>query len=131
MVVNAPTSALTKPRINSSILPSLIKVRLKGAREYLEVLAQIDTPQFFQLTSRGATLRTPEKGHITFNFGVIFVGFLSHISDYYAVLSMRILCTASQWYCTPLSTLKDLYIFENRVNPPLWQLEDEVELKRL
>ena len=103
----------------------------QGAREYLEVLAQIDTPQLFQPTSRGATLRTPERGHITFNSEVIFVGFLSHISDYYAVFSVRILCTASDWYCTPLSTLKDLYIFEDRVNPPLWQFEDDIDLIRL
>jgi hypothetical protein len=68
-----------------SILPSLTKIRSKGASEYLEeILARIDaprlnalhitffnqiifdTPQLFQFISRRPTLRAPEKGRIAF-----------------------------------------------------------------
>jgi hypothetical protein len=145
---------LPPPPLTRSILPSLTKIRFKGASEYLEeTLARIDapqldelhitffnqiifdTPQLFQFINRRPTLRAPEKGHIAFNSEAISVGFLSQASDY-AVLSVRILCTASEWQlssleqvCTsslpPISTLEDLYIFEDRVNPPCWQSDVE------
>ncbi|KAN0123115.1 hypothetical protein V8E52_003068 [Russula decolorans] len=145
---------LSPPPLTRSILPSLTKIQFKGSSEYLEeILARIDaprldelhitffnqitfdTPQLFQFISRTPTLRAPEKGHIAFNSEAIFVGFQSQTSDY-AVLSVRILYTASEWQlssleqvCTSslplLSTLEDLYIFEDRVNPPRW--EDDVE----
>jgi hypothetical protein len=87
-----------------------------------------DTPQLFQFISRRPTLRAPEKGHIAFHSKAITVEFPSQISDY-AVLSMEIRCTVSEWQllslgqvCTsslpPLSTLECLYIFEDRGHPP-------------
>ena len=142
------------PLLTRSILPSLTKILFKGASEYLEeILARIDAPrlnllhitffnqivfdapQLFQLISRRPTLRAPEKGYISFNSKAIIVKFPSQTSDY-GVLSVRIQCTASEWQlsslvgvCTsslpPLSTLVDLYIFDDRVHPPRWQ--DDVE----
>jgi hypothetical protein len=138
-----PPSPLTR-----SILPSLTKVRFKGASEYLEeILARIDaprlnqlhiiffhqtifdTPQLFQFISRRPTLRAPEKGHISFRLSAIIVTFLSQTSDY-GVLSVEFPYTASEWQlsfltqvCTsslpPVSTLEDLYIHE--VSYPHWQ----------
>jgi hypothetical protein len=153
-----PRSALeSRPLLPSarSILPSLTKIRFKGASEYLEeILARIDaprlnalhitffnqiifdTPQLFQFISRRPTLRAPEKGHISFNSKAIIVKFPSQTSNYER-LSVEIPCTASEWQlssleqvCTsslpPVSALEDLYIFEDRLNPPpRWQ--DDVE----
>jgi hypothetical protein len=88
-----------------------------------------DTPQLFQFISRRPTLRAPEIGHIAFNFNfeAIIVKFLSLESEY-GVLSVQIPFTAEEWQlspvkqaCTstlpPLSTLQDLYIFEDRKYP--------------
>jgi hypothetical protein len=141
------------PPLTRSILPSLTKIEFKGASEYLEqILARIDaprvndlyitffnqiifdTPQLFQFIGRKPTLRAPEKGHITFESDAIFAEFSSQTSDY-GVLSVEILCTATEWQlssleqvCTssfpPASTLEDLYI-EERYPPPRWQ--DDVE----
>ena len=137
-----------------SILPSLTKIRFKGASEYLEkILAWIDaprlnelhltffnqiifdTPQLFQSISRRPTLRAPEKGRITFNSEAVTVGFLSQISDYGA-LGLEISCSAPEWQlssleqvCTsslpPVSTLEDLYIVEERHRRPRWQDDAE------
>ena len=142
------------PSLTRSILLSLTKMRFQGASEYLEeILARIDaprlnkihitlfnqiifdTPQLFQFISRRPTLRAPEKGHIAFNSGDVFVGFPSQTSDY-AVLSVRILCMASEWQlssleqvCTsslpPFSTLEDLYMHKDPYWRPHWQ--DDVE----
>jgi hypothetical protein len=142
------------PPLTRSILPSLTEIRFKGASEYLEeILARIDvprldelhltffnqiifdTPQLFQFISRRPTLRTPEKGHIEFSSEAIMVKFPSQPSDH-GVLSVRILCTVSEWQlssleqvCTsslpPVSALEDVYIFEDRGNPPHWQ--DDIE----
>ena len=131
------------PPLTRSILPSLTKVRFKGASEYLEeILARIDvprldelhltffnqiifdTPQLFQFISRRPTLRTPEKGHIEFSSEAIMVKFPSQPSDH-GVLSVRILCTVSEWQlssveqvCTsslpPVSTVEDLHISEDQ-----------------
>jgi hypothetical protein len=144
---------LPPPPLTRSILPSLAEIQFKGASEYLEeILARIDaprldelhitffnqilfdTPQLSQFISRRPTLRAPERGHITFSSKAIVVEFPSQTSDY-DVLSVEIPCTVSEWQlssleqvCTsslpPVSTLEDLYIFENRANPPRWQ--DEV-----
>ena len=124
-----------------SILPSLTKILFKGASEYLEdILVRIDTPrlnlfditflnpammifeteELFQFISR----RPTEKGHITFNPKAITV--TSETFDYIVP------CVASEWQlssleqvCTsslpPPSTLEDLYIFEDRGNPPRFQ----------
>ena len=142
------------PALTRSILPSLTKILFKGDSEYLEeILAQVDapqlgelhinffnqiifdTPQLFQLVSRRSTLRSPEKGLISFSSKDIIVKFSSQTSDYGA-LSVQIPCMASEWQLSsleqvcnsslpPLSTLEDLYIFEDRDYPPRWQ--DDVE----
>ena len=94
-----------------------------------------DTPQLFRFISRRPALRTLQKANIAFNSHATVVKFQSPTSNR-DVLSVTILCTASDWQvssieqvCTssfpPLSTLEDLYIFENRKYPPLW--EDDVE----
>ena len=146
---------LPPPPLTRSILPSLTKIRFKGASEYLEViLARIDTPrldllhitffnqiifdtpQLFQFISRRPTLRAPEKGRIAFNHKAIIVKFPSRTSDCY-VLRVEIPCSAPEWQlssleqvCTsslpPVSTLDDLYIVEDRAIPPRWQ--DDVEI---
>ena len=138
------------PPLTRSNLPKLTKIRFKGASEYLEeILARIDvprldellitffnqiifdTPQLFQFISRRPALRAREKGLIIFNSKAIIVKFPSGISDY-GVLSVQILSAVSEWQhssleqvCTsslsPLSTLEDLYIFEDRRYPPRWQ----------
>jgi hypothetical protein len=142
------------PPLTRSILSSLTGICFKGASEYLEVILSridaprldelditffnqiiFDTPQFSQFISRRPTLRAPEIGHISFNSQGIIVKFPSQPSGY-GVLSVRIHCTVSEWQlssleqvCTsslpPVSTLEDLYIFENRGYPPRWQ--DDVE----
>ena len=145
---------LPPPPLTRSILPSLTKIRFKGASEYLEeILARIDAPrlnelhiiffnqiifdlpQLFQFIRRKPALRAPDKGRIEFSSDAIFVKFISQISDY-GVLSVKISCTASEWQLSsleqvcssslpPLSALEDLYIFEVRGNAPRWQ--DDVE----
>jgi hypothetical protein len=129
------------PPLTRSILPSLTKIRFKGASEYLEeILARIDaprlnkmditffnqiifdTPQLFQFISRRPTLRAPEKGRIRFYRGAIIVIFPSQTSDSDIALSVNIPCTPTEWQlssleqvCTsslpPVSTLEDLYIY--------------------
>ena len=138
------------PPLTRSILPSLTLIKFKGASEYLEkILAWIDaprllqmfitffnqtifdTPQLFQFISRRPTLRAPEMGHIAFHSEAIIFKFPSRTSDY-VILTMEIPCTVSEWQlssleqvCTsslpPVSTLEDLYIFENRRHPLHWQ----------
>ena len=137
-----------------SILPRLTKIGFKGASAYLEeILTQIDaprlykfhitffnqiifdTPQLFQFISRRPTLRAPKKSLVIFNSKAIIVKFPSQTSDN-NILSVQISCTVSEWQlssvaqvCTsslpPISTLEDLYILENRGDPPRWQ--DDVE----
>ena len=137
-----------------SILPRLTKIQFKGASEYLEeILARIDapqlnnlhitffneiifdTPQLFQFISRRPTLRAPQEGRITFDSGAISIKFSSQTSD--GVLSVQILCTASDWQLSsleqvftsslpPVSTLENLYIVEEDLLVQLrWQ--DDVE----
>ena len=142
------------PPLTRPILPRLTNIQFRGASEYLEeILARIDaprldgfhitffnqimfdTPQLFQFISRRPALRAPQKGHMVFNSKDIVVKFQSQTSDYDR-LSVKILCSASDWQlssieqvCTsslpPLSTLEDLYIFESRKYPPLWQADVE------
>jgi hypothetical protein len=142
------------PPPTRSILPSLTKIRFKGASEYLEeILARIDapqlddlhitffnqlifdTPQLFQFISRRPTLRGPEEGQIEFSSEAIIVKFPSQTSNY-RVLSVQIPCRASEWQLSsleqvytsslpPVFTLEDLYIFEDQENPLHWQ--DDVE----
>ena len=142
------------PPLTRSILSSLTNIHFHGASEYLEViLARIDaprldqlfiilfnqiifdTPQLFQFINRSPTLRALERGHIEFQPQSTFVGFCSQTSDY-DVLSVRIPCASSEWQlssleqvCTsslpPVSTLKDLYIVDNRGYPSHWQ--DDIE----
>src|SRR6267154_4411909 len=103
------------PPLTRAILPSLTRIKFKGASEYLEViLARInaprldnlritffneiifDTPQLFQLISRTPTLRAREKGRIAFSDDAVMVKFPSQTSNYKA-LRMDIQCTASGW----------------------------------
>jgi hypothetical protein len=90
-----------------------------------------DTPQLFQFIDRRPTLRAPDKGHILFDSQGIIIKFPSRTSGS-GVISVRIPCTVSDWQlssleqvCTsslpPVSTLENLYIFENRGYPPRWQ----------
>ena len=142
------------PPLTRTLFRGLTKIRFKGASEYLEkILTWIDvlrldelditffnqlifdTPQLFQFISRSPMLRAPEKGYVGFRSDAIIVKFLPKTPDY-NVVSVRILCTASEWQlsslkqvCTsslPLfSTLEDLYVFENQRDQPRWQ--DDVE----
>ena len=136
------------PPLTRSTLPSLTKFVFKGASEYLEeILARVDaprlnkmhitffnqiifnTPRLFQFISQSPTLRTPERGYIVFcHFGIRFI---SQTSDC-GVLTVEISCTTSEWQISSLeqvctsslpfvSTLEDLYIFENRKRSPRWQ----------
>jgi hypothetical protein len=61
----------------------------------------LDTPQLFQFIGRRPTLKAPEKCHMVCSSEAIFVTFPSQTSDY-AVLSMRILCTAPEWQLSSL-----------------------------
>jgi hypothetical protein len=96
-----------------------------------------DTPQLFQFISRRPTLRALEAGYIEFNAGFATLKFPPQTSIFDSdALSVRIRCTVSEWQlssleqvCTsslpPVSTLEDLYILEDREEPPDWQ--DDVE----
>ena len=142
------------PPLTRIILPSLTRIKFKGASEYLEViLARInapqlddlhitffneiifDTPQLFQFISRTPTLRALEKGRIAFSEDAVMVKFPSQKSDY-KTLRVDILCRASGWQLSaaeqvftssfpPVSTLEDLYILELPVARPRWQ--DDVD----
>jgi hypothetical protein len=142
------------PPPTRSILPNLTRISFEGASEYLEeILARIDaprldgldvifnnqvifdTPQLFQFISRIPTLRALERGHIAFSYDTILVKSPSQPSDH-GLFSVRIRCTEEEWQLSslkhvcssslpPVSTLEDLYIFEDRRYPPCWQ--DDVE----
>ena len=132
------------PQLTRSILPSLTKIIFQGPSEYLEViLARIDaprlnylkttaffshiifdTPQFFRFINQRST---PEAGCIAFLFQKITFEFRSQTSDC-DVLSVRRQCVVSEWQLEsleqvrtssllPVSTLEDLYIFEDRSYP--------------
>ena len=99
------------------------------------IIIIFDTPQFFQFISRRPTPRAPKKCDIEFRSRVIFIKFPSETSDY-GVLSVEIPCTASEWQPSPLeqvctsslpsvSTLENLYIFEDQGHPLLWQSDVE------
>ena len=147
------------PPLTRSILPSLTDFIFQGASEYLEViLARIDaprlddlsitffnqiifdTPQLFQFICRRPTLRALERGRIAFLSKAVIFDFRSQTSDH-DVLSMEMRCAVPEWQlssleqvCTsslpPISTLEDLYIFENRgdEDPLRWQDDFEVTL---
>ena len=128
-------------QLTRSILPSLTEIRFQGDSEYLEeILARIDaprlneiritlfhqiifhTPELFQFISRRPTPRAPEAGYInlcysgiavkfplqTSNYGVPTVQ-ISYIASNGQLPSLRQICTPS---LPPVSTLEDLYIFE-------------------
>ena len=146
-----PSRRPPPPPPTRSILPSLTKIIFKGGCEYLEgIFARIDaprlsslkmiffnqiifdTPELFQFISRRPTLRALEKAYVRFGYDGIVVIF--PISDHRVHVEIR--CMASEWQlssleqvCTsslpPVSTLGDLYIFENRNDPARWQ--DDVE----
>ena len=135
------------PPLTRSILPNLTYIGFSGTSEYLEeILARIDAPrlddlniaffnqiifdttQLFQFARRTPTLRAPERGIITFMPHAIVIKFHG--------LSVKILCTTSEWQLSSLeqvcalslplvSTLEDLYI-EEKYSPPPWH--DDVEI---
>ena len=145
------------PPLTRSILPSLTKIEFNGPDEYLEeILARIDatqlnkmdilffhemtfdTPQLFQFISRRPTLMAPEKGLLTFNSDATIFKFSSQASVY-GELRVKILLAASEWEYSsvehdwisslyPVPALKDLYIFEDRADPPEWQDDDTLWL---
>ena len=138
------------PPLARSILPSLTDIRFRGASESLEeILARVDvprlnemyitffnqiifdTPQLFRFISRRPTLRAPKEGGIVFGSNNITVKFPSQTSDN-GVLSVKIQCTPSEWQLSSLeqvcissspllSTLENLYIFEDPWDSPRWQ----------
>jgi hypothetical protein len=93
-----------------------------------------DTPQFIQFISRTPTLKALEKARVDFEWG-LYGGAsvnLSSKTSGYGELTVRIQCSELDWQlssleqvCTsslpPLSTLEDLYIFEDRY----WQVEKQ------
>ena len=94
----------------------------------LDYQSLFDTPQLFQFINRKPTLRSPEKGHIVFAFRRIIINFPSQTSaigelcvrtscfDYFLESELPQLSALVQ-VCTsslpPVSTLEDLYIFDD------------------
>ena len=137
----APESRLPPPpSLTRSILSSLTEINFIGTSEYLEViLAHIDaprlhdldiaffnqiifhTPQLSQLISRRPTFMEMEKGCIRFSYQAVAVKSPSLTSA--GKLKVEILSRVLEWQlsfleqvCTssfpPVSTLKDLYIYD-------------------
>jgi hypothetical protein len=120
----------------------VILARIEAPRlDYLNItfFNQIifDTPQLFQFISRRPTLRALEKGSIAFHSKAIIFDFRSQTSEY-EVLSVQMRCAVPEWQLSsleqvcsgtsslpPVSTLEDLYIFENREYPLRWQDDNE------
>ena len=94
-----------------------------------------DTPQFIQFISRTPTLKALEKAHVVFEDDAARVNLSSQTSGY-GELKVKIPCRELDWQvssleqvCTsclpPLSTLEDLYIYEDPYSQPDWQ--DNIE----
>ena len=144
------------PPLTRLVLPALKSFKFKGVGEYLEDLVAhidapqllifhitffnqivFDTPQFIQFISRTPMLIPLEKAHIIFDAGAARVKLSSRTSGY-GELKVKIPCIELDWQvssleqvCTlclpPLSTLEDLYIYENflSMGKPKWQ--DNIE----
>jgi hypothetical protein len=94
-----------------------------------------DTPQLIQFICRAPGLKALEKARVTFDGGQAWVNF-SSLTSGADLLHVEILCRELDWQvssmkqvCTsslpPLSTLEDLYIYEDLSLPAHWQ--DNVE----
>jgi hypothetical protein len=142
------------PPLTRSVLHVLISFQFKGVCEYLEdIMARIDaprlkileitlfnqiifdTPQFIQFISRTPMLERFEKALVVFGYDIARVILLSQTSGY-GKLNVQIPCIELDWQvssmeqiCTsglpPLSSLEDLYIYENRHSRQVWQ--DNIE----
>jgi F-box-like len=142
------------PPPTRSVLPALTLLCFKGVGEYLDdVVARIDapqlkilvitlfnqilfdTPQFIQFITRTPMLKAFDKALVRFAWDTSRVNFSSQTPGY-GTLNVWIPCKELDWQvssmeqvCTsclpPLSTLEDLYIYENPLSPPVWQ--DNIE----
>ena len=135
------------PPPTRSVLPVLTCFSFKGVSEYLDdLVARIDaprlnnlsitffneivfdTPQFIQFISRTPTLKALEKARVAFEDDAAKVKLSSQTSGY-GELNVKISCRELDWQvssleqvCTsclpPLSTLEDLYIYEDPYSRP-------------
>ena len=142
------------PPMTRSALPALTSFWFKGVGEYLDdIVARIDAPhlnrleiiffnqivfdapQFIQFISRSPTLKAFEEACVRFEYGSSRVKLLSQTPGY-GTLDVTVRCIDLDWQvssmeqvCTsclpPLSTLDDLYIYEDLYSPPVWQ--DNIE----
>jgi hypothetical protein len=140
------------PPSTRSSLPVLTHFFYKGVTEYLEdLVARIDaprlnslyitffnqiifeTPQFVQCISRTSTFRALEKAHVSFGAAMVNLSLLTSGSG---KLTVKIPCRELDWQVSsmeqvfasclpPLSTLVDLYIYQDLHPQPEWQ--DNVE----
>ena len=151
------------PPLSRSVLPSLTTLRFKGVSEYLEDLVtridaprlhslditlfnqiEFDAPKTIQFIRRTQALTTLEEARLVFKADTADVRLLSQTSGSGIGISVKILCRELDWQvssleqvCTsclpPLSTLEDLYIYENTNSPPDWKgsIENMLRLELL
>jgi hypothetical protein len=142
---------------DTRFLPVLNYFCFKGVSEYLDNLAAridapqlnslyitffnrvvFDTPHFIQFISRTPTLKALEKARVAFEDGTANVNLSSQTSGY-GLLNVGISCRELDWQissleqvCTSslpsLSTLEDLYIYEDPHSQPDWQVNIETAL---
>ena len=150
------------PPLIRSVLPALTYFSFKGVGEYLDdFVAHIDatqlrrlemtffnqivfdSPHFIQFINRIPTSKPFKKARVCFTRTTSSVSLLSQIAGY-GKLEVQIRCIELDWQvssmeqvCTsclpPLSTLEDLYIYENPHSHPVWQdnIEDALWLELL
>jgi hypothetical protein len=153
------------PPLKRSVLHVLTVFAFKGVSDYLEYLVTridapqlnrlditffnqivFDTPQFIQFVNRIPTLRTLEKGHVTFGDDAarVKLSSASPLTYLNKGLYVKISCRELDWQvssleqvCTsslPLfSALEDLYIYKFPNSQPDWQdnIEDALWLELL
>ena len=139
------------PPLTRSVLPVLSKLDFEGTNNYLEdLVARIDTPQLsslritlfspdifddtpqiIQFISRTPNLKAFKEARLTF-MNVARLTLSSSNGSGYGVLDVKILRRSSNWQvylmgqvCTsclpPLSSLEDLYIYEDPRLPQNWK----------
>ena len=152
---SCPDQASRRPPPSTrSVLPGFIHLRFKGVSEYLEDLVacieapqlnvldiaffndiEFNTPQFMQFISRTPKSRELKKAHIALQDDSAKVNFSSKTFRY-EEFKVVILCKGLEWQvsslgqvctsCLPLlSTLEDLYIYEDPYSQPDWK--DSIE----
>ena len=142
------------PPSTRSVLPALTYFSFKGDSEYLEdLVARIDaprlkslditffndivfdTPQFTRFISHTPTFKAFNEASVVFGDAIASIKLSSKTSGD-GELTVEILCRELDWQvsfleqvCTsslsPLSTLEDLYIDEDRYRQPVW--EDNID----